>query len=141
MNTQTIQIANRFSALIREWLTATELAYVVATNACNPDYCATHDYCDPNEAMIQAFAEVVGRDLDPIADEAAINAAWAAARAAEFQDIDQEADACAALFMEQAPQPQGFPLRDYQVAMIEEIKKQHSISMDMPAKAVFTINN
>lgn len=134
MNTQTIQLANRFAALIREWLTEDELAEVVEANAADPHYCATHDYCDPNEAMIQAFVEVMGRDLDPIADEAAINAAWSAARAAEFQDIDQEADACAALFMELAPPAEGFPLRDYQVALAEEIKQQYRICTGVPAK-------
>lgn len=134
MNTQTIQLTNRFSALIREWLTAEELAYVVATNAVNPHYCATHDYCDPNEAMIQAFVEVMGRDLDPIADEDAINAAWSAARAAEFQDIDQEANACTALFLEPAPPAEGFPLRDYQLAVVEEIKQQYRICTGVPAK-------
>lgn len=133
MNTQTIQLANRFAAVIREWLTEDELAEVVEANATDPHHCATHEYCDPNAAMLTAWLEVFDRDLDPIIDENVINAAWAAARAAEFQDIDQEANACTALFMEPAP-AQSFPLRDYQLALVEEIKQQRIISIYIPAK-------
>lgn len=46
-------VANKFSAIIREWLDEGELAEVNAKNA-TVDYrgfCATHEYCDPNVAM------------------------------------------------------------------------------------------
>lgn len=99
MNAQTIQLANRFSALIREWLTADELAAVNKTNVAEPGYCATHECCDPNEAMMLAFVEVFGRDMDPMADERIYGAAWKAASDAGFQPINEETVVCAALFM------------------------------------------
>jgi hypothetical protein len=38
-----------------------------ARNA-TPDYaaaCASHDYCDANDYMADAFAEIIGRDILP----------------------------------------------------------------------------
>lgn len=46
--------------------------------------CASHDYCDANEVMAEAFATIVGRELDvQSADDChTINEAWDRARVA-----------------------------------------------------------
>lgn len=56
-----------------------------------PDYaehsCATHDFCDANMPMFEAFEKVVGRELN-LEDDAEmklINKAWTIARKAEFR--------------------------------------------------------
>lgn len=51
--TITQKLAEQFRTTIQEWLTEEELAEVDRKNA-TPQYegcCATHDYCDANEAM------------------------------------------------------------------------------------------
>ncbi len=51
------------------------------------DSCATHDFCDANEVMAEAFRKVVGREqeMDSDKDTDIWNAAWSLAqRTAEF---------------------------------------------------------
>lgn len=56
----------------------------------NPLVCASHDFCDANITMHEAFLEVMGRDpLEPLdgmsaADMETWNNAWAIAVAADF---------------------------------------------------------
>ena len=87
-----IKIANKFSSILREWLTAEELQEI---NDKNADYrmgigtwCATHEYCDPNQAMINAF-EHFGIDIDFDNEEHInlINDAWKLANDNKFQEI------------------------------------------------------
>lgn len=78
------KLAGAFYATLTEWLTADELAEVRRRNA-TPEYagvCASHDFCDANEAMEEAFRKVLGpvparnEDATPL-----WNAAWTLARA------------------------------------------------------------
>jgi len=82
-------LARAFIAIIQDWLTADELESVVARNGTNPagdPCCATHDYCDPNQAMLDAHKKITGRELDDH-DEATmriVDRAWTMARVALF---------------------------------------------------------
>lgn len=57
------RVAKEFAKLISEWLTPAELRSVNEMNAKSPGRktCATHDFCDPNEAMSQAIEVVSGQ--------------------------------------------------------------------------------
>lgn len=58
--TKTEQLSQEFSEIIRGWLTDDELAEVIRRNA-TPEYegdCATHDFCDPNQAMLCGWEKV-----------------------------------------------------------------------------------
>lgn len=55
------KLAREFAAIIRYWLTPTELAKVNADNRAagySSSTCATHDYCDANQAMIDAMEKL-----------------------------------------------------------------------------------
>jgi hypothetical protein len=88
------RVAGEFSRVLHEWLTADELAEALRRNA-SPEYagcCATHDFCDANMAMQEAFIAAglpdpglfhgvhdCGLSTDDLWD-----AAWDAAKAANF---------------------------------------------------------
>jgi hypothetical protein len=86
-------LAAKFSTIIRDWLTAEELAQCNADNKSETikGICHTGDYCDSNMAMLEAY-ESLG--LSPEAatqeffdDDAAIslwNNAWDIAKKAGF---------------------------------------------------------
>jgi len=79
-----IELAERFSSILREWLTPEQLASVNAMNRSDEDksICHTHDVCDPNQAMIDALASF-GIDWSP--DEMPlIDDAWGIAKANGF---------------------------------------------------------
>jgi hypothetical protein len=84
------KLARAFAAIIREWLTPEELQAVIESNARpeNAEFCATHEYCDPNVAMSAAFYEVAGHPLRfgvlPGGDMALVNAAWDLAKQNHF---------------------------------------------------------
>lgn len=93
------RLAAAFAREVRNTLTEAQLADVNRTNAPDSPICATHVYCDANDLMISAFAEVVGRDphsaasqeenpaltdADLQADANMMNEAWSLARAAHF---------------------------------------------------------
>ena len=58
-----VTIAEVFAAIVREWLTAAEFAEMRRLNAAEtePNVCHSHDYCDANIAMDEAFRRVLGR--------------------------------------------------------------------------------
>jgi phosphopantetheinyl transferase (holo-ACP synthase) len=60
---RTEKLSNEFSRIINEWLTADEIKAINKANAEDKEHCATHQYCDPNEAMLQAFETVIGREF------------------------------------------------------------------------------
>lgn len=82
-------LAAKFSAILRDWLTAEQMEQVIQRNAAetHPGICHSHDFCDANMAMLEA-AELFGLDCDScIHDEAANrlwNAAWNLAKAKAF---------------------------------------------------------
>lgn len=98
MNEQTQRLAVEFSRILREWLTE-ELAEVVRLNAAEPDksgVCHSHDYCDANQAMLDAWEVVFGKgevpacirehktDAEENHDDAIWNAAWTMAKEKGF---------------------------------------------------------
>jgi len=44
-------VSDRFSRILNRWLTDEELTKINEQNIKEPQYCATHEYCDPNEAI------------------------------------------------------------------------------------------
>lgn len=79
-------IADRFAAILKKWLTAAEFAEMKRRNEQDAAYvsgaCASHDYCDANVALDEAFIAVVGRpmEFDSDADVDLWNMAWEDAR-------------------------------------------------------------
>jgi hypothetical protein len=66
-------IAKAFAAVLRDWLTADQWAEMQARNVDYSDgVCASHDFCDANEAMAEAFKTITGREpsggFDTLAD-------------------------------------------------------------------------
>lgn len=57
-------LAGEFTATLKEWLTPQEFAQVVSLNAAETDatICHSHDFCDANEAMLDAFRRVFNRE-------------------------------------------------------------------------------
>lgn len=90
------KIANKFSELLLEEIGKEKLDEVVSLNKEeeNDDICHSHDFCDANVLMAEAFA-AVGIDLDK--DFPAIlqnkeildiwNQAWALAKSNEFKQL------------------------------------------------------
>lgn len=85
-------LAAAFSARLRAQLTEDQMETVNRTNALpeNACACASHDFCDANMVMLEAWQEVHGRDPDPASDDDAYewNRAWDAARAGGFRPFD-----------------------------------------------------
>lgn len=84
-------LSNRFSYLINENFSAIELAETIRKNK-TEDYkncCATHDYCDANMIMDEAFTEIVGHEIDlqNDADLELWNSAWDLSKANDFKVI------------------------------------------------------
>lgn len=75
------QLADRFAATLRAWLTPAQWAAMVEANGRPRLGCASHDYCDANMAMDQAFRDLgLGAllDVEEMADATVdlFNAAW-----------------------------------------------------------------
>ena len=91
MNTSTnpdtvTALAVSFSSILRGWLTADEIAECIAANAAETrqGVCHSHDYCDANEAMDEAFVTVLG--FSPETSDEAMNDLWASAWAEAIAD-------------------------------------------------------
>lgn len=56
------QIANEFTRILKNWLTPQEWAQLVAQDKVS-EYSNANEYCDANQAMIDAFASVLGREM------------------------------------------------------------------------------
>lgn len=82
------RIAREFSSTIREWLTPEEMSEVLRKQREEPreGVCYTHDYCDANEAMYDAFQSVMRKPIDYDDEEevALWNEAWAHAVATNY---------------------------------------------------------
>jgi hypothetical protein len=78
------EVARQFSKILSRWLTPTQMAEINRLNK-TPEYqngcCATGDFCDSNQAMIDAL-ESLGSSWAKSSDM--VNAAWTIARAADF---------------------------------------------------------
>lgn len=51
-------LATEFTAILRDWLTREELVEIDSLNRAEPNgsVCHSHDFCDPNQAMLDALA-------------------------------------------------------------------------------------
>lgn len=94
INTKEVQqIAAEFARILKNWLTAEEWARLVAQDKVS-EYSNANEYCDANQAMIDAFASIVGREMrfagdvddgvatfaEVDADHDLIEAVWAVAK-------------------------------------------------------------
>ena len=74
------RLAHAFHAVLGSWLTEEQRELVDARNAAEAEagICHTHDFCDANMAMFDAFEAVVGREseADSEDDSRLWNAAW-----------------------------------------------------------------
>lgn len=86
-------IANHFSHTINEWLTPEELIEVNRLNAANKGtpMCETHRFCDPNQAMIDAYEAATGLEWSGTIDKCTerCEKAWIMAKEACFIFIDE----------------------------------------------------
>lgn len=86
-------LAQTFSKILLQWLGQDKIDAINAENALRNDTsCASHDHCDPNQAMIDAYAVVFGRE--PFNDDDQeqsdldtdrINEAWNLSKKNKFQ--------------------------------------------------------
>lgn len=71
------KVANTFVKVLRRWLTPEQFAEMQRRNKVetDPQVCHSHDFCDANEAMMEAFTEHgLTADYDP--DDAEHTALW-----------------------------------------------------------------
>jgi hypothetical protein len=83
----TQRLADELSRIIRDWLRPDDLLEVLSRNrTLEPGVCATHDFCDANVAMEEAFTSALKRDFNPasIVDVELWNAARELAKVNEF---------------------------------------------------------
>lgn len=74
------RLSERFSLVLRDWLTPGEFQEMVRRNRLatkRAGVCHSHDFCDANMAMDAAWREVVGTEID--ADDEAQAALWSEA--------------------------------------------------------------
>ena len=57
------KLAETFHGIVRRELTE-HLEAIDAENAVRDDCCATHDHCDANMLMVEAFETALGREID-----------------------------------------------------------------------------
>lgn len=101
MNEQTKRLAAEFCRILHEWLTPDQIADAVIKNAVaatsgDHGVCHSHDHCDANQAMLDAWEVVFGKGkapafIDSDRTEAEKNAelkitndAWSIAKASGF---------------------------------------------------------
>lgn len=86
-------LAREFSNILAKWLTHGQAEQVLKLNKAetNPSICHTHDFVDPNQAMIDALANL-GLEFDCQNEEqgALIDAAWAIAKSNGFWFLSAE---------------------------------------------------
>ncbi len=96
------ELSNAFAKVLHEWLTPEQMEEVNRLNV-TPKYdgcCATHDFCDSNMAMDEAFKLTFGRSFtfydeeipetekQNAADTDLFNAAWDMAKSFKFKIIN-----------------------------------------------------
>lgn len=96
------RLAVAFSIILNKWLTIEQLKEVNRKNSYEYDShtCASHDFCDANMAMDEAFLTVMGRDYvfhddekpeteaQNTEDTELMNIAWELARKLKFEPFD-----------------------------------------------------
>ena len=88
---KTQQLANEFLGIVRMWLSVEELEAIDKANAADDSCCASHDYCDPNQAMIEAL-DKFGVEYDGQDEEQGrlIDEAWGIAKQNGFSVSEDE---------------------------------------------------
>lgn len=87
---RTTALAFKFAEILVSWLSSEELQQVVERNKSYDDSCcASHDFCDPNMAMLEAYAFVHRIDENDIDLQGEgvmeqMNEAWLIAKRADF---------------------------------------------------------
>lgn len=72
------RLAKRFSYVLRGWLSSDEIAEVIERNkTAKPNVCHSHDFCDANMVMADAWRQVIGGEID--ADDEAQATLWGTA--------------------------------------------------------------
>lgn len=88
INSKAIDIARQFCTNIQEALTRDQFWQMIERNKCESDnrICHSHDFCDANVLLAEAFAKVMKRELDTQsdADLRLWSEAWAIAKEADF---------------------------------------------------------
>ncbi len=81
-------LAAAFSVGLEEELTADQFDEVLSRNASesDPNICHSHDFCDANEVMAEAFSALDGGELNPTDEKQAalVNEAWSIAKRSGF---------------------------------------------------------
>ena len=87
---QAEKLAIEFMHRIRLYLTKEEFKELVARTKANADkrICFSHDYCDANMVMNEAFGQIFGRDIDATkqADLDMCSKAWEITRVKNFTE-------------------------------------------------------
>lgn len=77
-----------FSNVLKSWLTEDEMKEVIRRNQLSAysNACSTHDFCDPNMAMFEAFQKALGIEFEFGNDEHSdlFNGAWHKAKTNNF---------------------------------------------------------
>lgn len=91
-------LAKEFGNVLKEWLTTDQMESVIRSNQRdkNEPWCSSHDFCDANMAMDEAFQKVMQREYvffnddkpeseqENIDDTDLTNTAWALAKENDF---------------------------------------------------------
>lgn len=84
MKISAIELSLEFSKLLKQELTPEQLNEMKELNKSEPDnnICHSHDFCDANQIMLEAFENILHRepDLNDQADIDLINNAWSIAK-------------------------------------------------------------
>ena len=86
----TTKLAIEFSRLLGKEL-GELMDDVIAENRAQPEYCSSHDYCDANMIMAEAFENTYGRFpiIEPMGgDMDLMNEAWDKAKQSDFYTND-----------------------------------------------------
>lgn len=87
-NAAVVALSYKFSLVIRDWLGA-EIYDAIELNRAEQcdSVCHTHDFCDANEAMAEAWLEVFGTAADTSSEYVCKiwSAAWCLAKEREFK--------------------------------------------------------
>lgn len=77
------RLARAFAKELTSWLGVEKMAEINWLNALesDPNVCATHDFCDPNQALIDVFER---EGLDAVEETDLSNAVWDLAKANSF---------------------------------------------------------
>jgi hypothetical protein len=86
-------VAGEFSRILKEWIGTINLTEVNRRNR-KKEYkgcCASHDFCDANMAMLEAFEDITGEDcnLEDPYTHSIMNEAWDCARIADFNHSER----------------------------------------------------